>query len=187
MDPTGLILKYFPSGTRASDILLQHSRLVANKALEIASRVAVLRPDLLFIEEAAMLHDIGIVHVDAPQLGCFGSRDYLCHGYLGREMLEQEGLPRHALVCERHVGVGITAADIRQHRLLLPERDMFARSLEEKIICYADKFFSKKQDSPTIEKSLAEVRREISRYGEEKLRVFDGMTALFTANEEDSA
>ena len=45
--------------------------------------------------------------------GCYGDKDYICHGYLGRALLEKEGLPAHALVCERHVGVGLSISDIR--------------------------------------------------------------------------
>ena len=41
-----------------------------------------------------------------------------------RELLEKEGLPQHALVCDRHTGVGITIEDIRAQELPIPERDM---------------------------------------------------------------
>jgi uncharacterized protein len=44
---------------------------------------------------------------------------------------------------ERHVGVGISRQEIRDRNLPLPLRDMLPASLEEIIICYADKFFSK--------------------------------------------
>ena len=95
------------------------------------------------MEEAAMLHDIGIFLTHAPSLGCNGPHPYLKHGHLGCKLLEKEGLPKHALVCERHVGVGITRKDVLDHKLPLPAKDMLPLSLEEKIICYADKFFSK--------------------------------------------
>ena len=61
-----------------------------------------------------MLHDIGIFLTHAPQIGCHGDKPYICHGYLGRELLEKEGFPRHAIVCETHVGVGLTIADIEK-------------------------------------------------------------------------
>lgn len=180
MDPVDLIKKYYPSGSIAYDILVEHSRLVAGKSLEIARQVGHLRPDLAFVEEAAMLHDIGIYLTHEPKLGCFGEREYICHGYLGRALLEKEGLPRHALVCERHVGVGLSVADIDMQKLPLPKRNMLPVSLEEKIICFADKFFSKRVESLRIEKTVEEVRQDIQKYGRDKLERFDEMLRLFS-------
>jgi uncharacterized protein len=179
MNPLEVIQKYYDPGSKAYYFLIHHGRLVAGKALEIAARVGHLGPDVAFIEEAAMLHDIGILFTDAPKLGCLGDKDYLCHGYLGRELLDKEGLPRHALVCERHVGMGITLEEIRNNNLPLPTRDMMPLSLEEKIVCLADKFFSKSDDDPLHEKPLEKVREMIAAYGKNKLATFDEWLVLF--------
>lgn len=178
MDPLGLIARYYASLPGAHALLARHSEMVARKALLVARRVAHLAPDEEFIREAALLHDIGIFMTHAPSLGCRGDRPYLCHGYLGRELLEREGLPRHALVAERHVGAGITAREIRARGLPLPARDMVPQSIEEQIICYADKFFSK-DGAPEAEKPLEAVRAMVRGYGAEKLRAFDGWVELF--------
>lgn len=180
IDPLALITKYYAPQSLAYEILVEHSRRVAQKALAAAEVVAELSPDRNFIEEAAMLHDIGIFLTDAPGLGCFGDEDYICHGYLGRELLEKEGLPVHALVCERHTGVGLSMADIEKLDLPLPRREMLPVSLEEKIVCYADKFFSKRIETLSVEKSLDAVRAEIGRYGEENLRKFEELHRLFS-------
>jgi uncharacterized protein len=180
IDTVALITKYYPPESLAYEILIEHAKMVAKKALAAAEVVSHLSPDIVFIEEAAMLHDIGIFLTDAPGLGCFGDEEYICHGYLGRELLEREGLPVHALVCERHTGVGLSIADIEKHDLPLPRRDMLPVSLEEKIICYADKFFSKRIESLSIEKSLDSVRAEIGRYGGENLRRFEELHRLFS-------
>lgn len=180
VDTLALIIKYYPPESLACEILIEHSKLVTKKALAAAEAAGLLSPDRIFIEEAAMLHDIGIFLTDAPGLGCFGDEEYICHGYLGRELLEREGLPVHALVCERHTGVGLSIADIEKNDLPLPRRDMLPVSLEEKIICYADKFFSKKIESLSVEKSLDTVRAEIGRYGEEQLRRFEELHRLFS-------
>jgi uncharacterized protein len=158
------------------DILIAHSKAVARKALEVARQVPHLEPDLRFTEEAALLHDIGMIRTHAPGLGCHGDLPYICHGVEGRLILEAEGLPAHALVCERHVGAGLTVSDIRKNKFPIPRRDMRPLSVEEKIVCFADKFFSKL--GVIKEKPLREVRITISRYGEDKLRDFDSMTAL---------
>lgn len=179
MNPLEIIHKYYDPDSKAYFFLLHHSRLVARKALDIAKRVGGLDPDLKFIEEAAMLHDIGIFQTNAPKIGCYGFKEYICHGYLGREILEKEGLPKHALVCERHVGMGLSAEDVRKGKLPLPERDMVPESIEEKIVCYADKFFSKTEHEVVREKTVEDVRKIVSKYGEEKLRTFDEWTELF--------
>jgi uncharacterized protein len=176
MDPLELIDKYYPPGSPARELLLEHSRLVAEKAAGIARRLGEPSLDLGFVYEAAMLHDIGIFLINAPRLGCTGEKPYICHGYLGRELLEKEGLPRHALVAENHIGVGLTAEDIRAQGLLLPLRDMVPRTTEEKIISFADKFFSK---GLRREKSVEELRISILRHGAEKLAVFDTWLRMF--------
>lgn len=176
MDPVSIIEKYYEPGSKAHWFFIRHARAVARKALEIARRAG--SADTGFIEEAAMLHDIGMFLTRAPHIGCYGDRPYICHGYLGRELLEGEGLLRHALVCERHVGVGLTEADIKEGALPLPERDMTPQSIEERIICFADKFYSK-DSNPSDEKPLAVVRASIARYGPDKLRVFEGWLETF--------
>jgi len=173
MDPIKIIQKFYPVDSIAYSFLIPHGQSVVKKALEIARRVPQLNPDLKFIAEAAMLHDIGIFLVNDPEIGCFGDKPYICHGYLGRELLEKEGYPRHALVCERHVGVGISLQDIADQKLPLPNRDMLPVTVEEKIICLADKFFSKNNEFLTQEKSIDLIRKEQARFGEEKVRRLD--------------
>ena len=180
MDPLRIISKYFEPGSNAFNILIEHSSMVVAKALAVAENVRHLAPDLMFIREAAMLHDIGIVFVSAPRLGCHGDRPYVCHGYLGRELLEKEGFPLHALVCERHIGTGLCITDIEEHNLQLPKRDMMPLTVEEKIICYADKFYSKRIGRLQHEKSADEARRELEKFGAEKQKAFDTMHRLFS-------
>lgn len=179
IDPLKVVEKYYEPGSKAYFFLLNHGRVVAKKALEIARKVSHLNPDLDFIIEASILHDIGIFLTNAPRIGCFGYNDYLCHGYLGREILEKEGLKRHALVCERHVGLGITASEIREKGLPLPERDMVPITIEEKIICFADKFFSKTENDLTREKPVEKVKEMIKDYGEDKLKTFEEWASIF--------
>lgn len=182
MNPWLLLEKYYPPGDPAREILFAHSREVAAKALAVAQRLAPRETiDLSFVEEAALLHDIGILFVHAPAIGCHGNLPYLAHGYKGRELLESEGWPRHALVCERHIGVGLSAATIQAQHLPLPLRDMIPETREETIIAYADLFFSKKKQELSGEKSLEQVRRGVAHFGAENLAIFERWHALFAA------
>ncbi len=173
MEPLKIIQKYYQIDSKSYQFLVEHSKAVTKKAIEIAKKVPQLNPDLKFIEEASMLHDIGIFLTNAPEIECFGKNPYICHGYLGREILEKEGFPRHALVCERHVGVGISIRDIEEQKLPIPKRDMLPISIEEQIICFADKFFSKNEEFLSKEKSLDKIRNGLLKFGNNKTKIFD--------------
>ena len=41
------------------------------------------------------------------------------------------------------MGAGLSIADIEKHNFPIPKRDMMPTTIEEKIICFADKFFQK--------------------------------------------
>jgi uncharacterized protein len=180
MDPVEVIGRYYAPGSVSHRILLEHGRLVAGKALAAAARVPHLQPDLAFIESAAMLHDVGIFRTRSPGLGCRGSEPYIRHGLLGRKLLDALKLPRHGLVCERHVGVGLSAEEIRRNRLPLPERDMLPISIEEQLVCYADKFFSKNADGrPPEEKPIDRIVDSLRPYGADKVERFLKWAALF--------
>ncbi|MBR2638396.1 MAG: HDIG domain-containing protein [Bacteroidaceae bacterium] len=143
MDLFSIIDKYYPQDNELRHILLVHGRKVADLSLEMAARHPELQLDLTFIEEAALLHDIGIFLTDAPRIHCYGTAPYICHGYYGAELLRMEGLFKHARVCERHTGVGLTKELIMDSGWPLPFMDFIPQTLEEQLICFADKFYSK--------------------------------------------
>lgn len=179
MNPLKIIQKYYKTDSKAYHFLVEHSKAVTKKALEIAKRVPELNPNFKFIEEAAMLHDIGIFLTAEDSIGCCGKEPYICHGYLGRELLEKEGFQKHALVCERHVGTGISIEDIEKQKLPFPKRDMRPISIEEQIICFADKFFSKHKETLTKEKSIEKIRNGLKRFGEKHVKTFDDWMKKF--------
>ena len=179
VDPISLIDRLYKSSPHAHDILLHHSNMVADKAVKIARRLTHFTPDIEFVKEAAMLHDIGIGMTHSPTIGCNGSYPYICHGILGRDILDNEGLPKHALVCERHVGVGISKTDIENQRLPLPLRDMLPVSIEEQIICFADKFFSKNNSSLQSEKKPDQIIKSLEQYGGKQADRFRRWLNLF--------
>jgi uncharacterized protein len=172
MNPEQLLLKYYQDQPELFNVILTHSKQVTKKALEIAKNVPELHPDLEFIKEAALLHDIGIFLVYAPKIGATGKKSYLWHGLLGHDILEKEGLSKHAKVALRHTGVGITKADVVKQNLSLPSADYVAETIEEEIISLADLFYSKSGDLLKAH-SVDSIRKNLSRFGEEKVAIFD--------------
>lgn len=162
-----LIEKYYADNAPLYHILLTHSTSVAEMAVDIVRRHPELGADEAFVREAAMLHDIGIYLTDAPGIHCHGSEPYIRHGLLGAELLRREGLPCHARVAERHTGTGLTVEIIRRQQLPLPLHDFSPETIEEQIVCYADKFFSKTRldRAKTPEQAL----RSLEKCGEEGL------------------
>lgn len=177
MDYNFIIDKYCKDNNELRDIIVNHSRAVAEKALAIADAHPELELDRQFILEAAMIHDIGIVMTDAPGIKCFGTEPYIRHGICGAEIMRAEGYPRHARVCERHTGAGLSKTEIEAQDLPLPRVDLLPETLEEKVICYADKFFSKTRLDR--EKTIEQAERSVAKHGDEGLKRFKEMERLF--------
>lgn len=181
LDCLSIIERYYTPGNDDYRVLVLHSRQVAQLAVALGQRLIEQHEpvDIEFVEEAAMLHDIGMRYTDAPGIHCHGTEPYIMHGILGRKMLDGMGLYRHGRVCERHTGTGITADEIiSQHLPITPPRDLLPESIEEKLVCYADKFFSKSrpQDPP---KTIDRVRVSLAKFGEDTVRRFNEMLELF--------
>lgn len=151
-----VIDKYYPHDNELRHILITHSRSVADLALALAKRLPELCLDLQFVEEAAMLHDIGIVRCDAPSIHCFGTEPYIAHG---------------------RQGAGITREAIETQHLPLPLQDFLPETLEEQLICYADKFFSKtKLDR---QKTVEQAEKSLAKFGEDGLERFRAWVKRF--------
>lgn len=172
MDPIEIIKRYYDPESKAYAMLVNHSTWVADKSVALAKRIGPGSIDLDFLHEAAMLHDIGIFATNAPGLDCHGDLHYLHHGIEGKKILDADNMPRHGLVCERHVGVGIPKEEAALLNMGLPERDMLPLSREEKIICYVDKFHSKNGHAEGVTKSVDQVARGLAKFGEEKVAIF---------------
>ena len=177
MDYQKIIDKYYPDDNELRRILMVHSRSVTARALQIVDRHRELQLDRQFVEEAAMLHDIGIFRCDAPGIQCFGSEPYLLHGHIGAELLRAEGFDRHARVCERHTGAGIIKEAIIARNLPLPHHDFLPETLEEQLICYADKFFSKSHLERV--RTVEQAEKSLFPFGEAGVERFRKWVAMF--------
>lgn len=172
-----IIDKYYHAGTPLRDILLKHSRCVADLACSLAASRGLAIDDGV-IESAAMLHDIGVYLTHAPSIACEGDEPYIRHGILGAALLRGEGVDEaYARVAERHTGAGLLAREIAEQGLPLPNADLVPETLLEKLICYADKFFSKSGDMKM--KPFDKVRASMERFGASSLERFDELAGMF--------
>lgn len=181
-DYQAIIDKYYAQQPLLRQVLLSHSRAVADLALAIAKEQN-LPLDPAQVEAAAMLHDIGIVGTNAPGIYCCGSEPYIRHGIIGAELLRREGAPQWAArVAERHTGSGLTAKEIEEQKLPLPARDFLPETLLEKLICYADKFYSKSGDMS--KKPFDVVYKSMKKHGIEAAERFMVLHKLFSKSSE---
>ena len=174
-----IIDKYYPAGSPLRDIYMRHCRQVAALALEI-NETQRLGLDPAKVEGAAMLHDIGIYLTDANGIECYGTEPYIKHGVLGGALLRRNGVPEEiARVAERHTGAGLTREDIEKNSLPLPAGDYMPETLLERLVCYADKFYSKSGDMKR--KSLERVRISMAKWGPETANRFERLYREFSA------
>ena len=147
-----VLLKKYAPDEHVCDIVLRHVKAVEKVATRIALQCK--NVDLEFVKTAALLHDIGRFKTGKGKHG-------INHGIIGAEILRNEGLDeRYALVCERHIGVGIRKKDVVEQKLPLPEQDFVPETNEEKIIAYADNLAEGKECRIVEEKDIVERYRK---------------------------
>jgi uncharacterized protein (TIGR00295 family) len=130
---------------RSNERIVAHCRTVARVSMVITEEFERRgrRVDSKVVLAAALLHDIGRTRVQTVR-----------HGLEGSEILQGEGVDEKILeVVRRHVGAGISAEEAR--KLDLPDLDYIPRTLEERIVCFADKMV----DADAVRPFEGEVRR----------------------------
>lgn len=179
MDYNRILNKYYIPNSPLYELLVAHSRQVADFALAIINSKQLSGVDRDLTETAAMLHDIGIIHTNAPSILCYGTENYMRHGIIGANMLRSEGAEWEpiARVCETHIGAGLTAAEIEEQNLPLPHRDFLPITVEERLVCYADNFFSKSHIAPPI--SIDTLRAKMQRYGAGTMERLESLISQF--------
>lgn len=201
MDYLALIHRYYPEDNALRRMLLHHSRQVCARALQIVERHPELGANRNLVEAGAMLHDIGIFLTDAPGIHCHGTAHYILHGSLGAQLLrnEAEQLKEEKLqevqlqevqlqeelhfyealarICERHTGTGLTRQTIIERGLPDPQQDLLPETIEEQIICYADKFYSKSHLER--ERTIPQTLQSLEKFGDEGVEKFRHWTELF--------
>ena len=133
----------------------RHSLKVAEKALEIAEKIDREDIDTDLIEIGGLLHDIGRSK----------THDFN-HGIIGANILKERGFSKRlSRICETHILGGLDKEDAK--KVGLPERDYLPLTLEEKIVCLADKHISGTKDV-SIEQRF---EKWFSKYGKTQILI----------------
>ena len=149
------------AGVSEDDI--RHCIKVAEKALEIARRTGA-NIDMEIVGKGALFHDIGKAKTHEIE-----------HGKIGAEMGRQLGLSKAITdIMEKHIRGGLTEKEAQELRL--PLKDYTLRTLEEKIVIYADRLVDIITDGivtisseTEAETQFEEILRDFPKYGKNEI------------------
>ena len=130
-------------------VIVEHCRAVERVARIIAGELARrgVAVDEEVVQAGALLHDIGRTRVQTVR-----------HGYEGAEILRKEGVDERVVeVVKSHVGAGLSREEAR--KLGLPDGDYVPRTLEQKVVCFADKMIDSNKARPFAEEVKRFVRK----------------------------
>jgi uncharacterized protein len=130
---------------RSNEHIVNHCQTVSEVARIVAEEFELRghRVDIEAVTAGALLHDIGRSKTHT-----------VWHGVEGARIVEREGVDRRVVeIIQRHVGAGISPEEAR--KLGLPDLDYVPHTLEERIVCFADKMV----DGTKVRPFEGEVRR----------------------------
>lgn len=145
------------AGVSEDDI--KHCIKVSEKALEIARRIK-LPLNMELIARAALFHDLGKAKTHGIE-----------HGKIGAEIGKKLELPEEiTIIMEKHIRGGLTEEEAIE--LGLPVKDYTLKTLEEKIVIYADRLVDiimdgivKLASEKEAEEPFEEILRTYPKYG----------------------
>jgi len=130
--------------------VIKHCEAVAKLASKIAEKVKAkgINVDLNLIRIGAILHDIGRSKTHSVH-----------HAIIGAKIARSYNLPEPIIhIIERHVGGGITAKEAKM--LGWPEGVYEPKTIEEKIVTYADKLIEGSRVVP-LKVTIRKLRKEL--------------------------
>jgi len=174
-----------PSRRKALSLLLkagcsrkvvEHCRAVETVAVQIAEacKKKGLNVDVQLVQIGALLHDIGRSKTHSVD-----------HVVVGAEIAKSLGLPASIVsIIERHAGSGITLDEARS--LGWPVKSYLPKTLEEKIVTYADKLVEGSRRVP-IERTIKKFSKELPRSSIEGIkRLHEEISSLIGDLDADS-
>jgi uncharacterized protein len=129
--------------------VIEHCIIVSEYAVEIAKACKNKIPiDMRLIEIGALMHDVGRAITNDVR-----------HAILGATLVRAAGYSEDlANLVERHVGAGIPIKEAR--KIKLPVKSYMPKSIEEKIVSYADKLVRGKRRT-TVNEAVEEISQKL--------------------------
>jgi uncharacterized protein len=156
------------AGNKCSIQVINHCQAVTDFAMEITRKLQAkgLKINLELVEAGAMLHDLGRAKTHGVE-----------HSLVGAQMAKALGLPQPVIdIIKRHVGAGITQEEAAW--LGWPKDVYVPQTLEEKVVCYADKRIDHDKLVP-IETEIQRLQSQGFVEGAERVRrLHDEITSL---------
>lgn len=163
------------------DLVWTHSNIIADVAIDLLDRSTFNTSELNreYVIQACLLHEIGVYVCGGfdwiPNQPIY-ARPYIQHGIAGAWILKQEGYSAPIVqAAYLHIGVGLSAEDIRTHGIELPQHDFFAQSTFQRFITYVSKFHSKAPKFRTNQ----EIRDSLAVFSPQKAEMFAALEAEF--------
>ncbi len=138
--------------------VVRHVEAVTELACELAQacKERGYPVDLKLVEIGALLHDIGRSKTHTVH-----------HAVAGAQIAKSLGLPEPVIsIIKKHVGGGIAAREAK--KLGWPKGVYVPQTIEEKIVCYADKLVEGSRRIP-IEKTVERFEQELPRSAVERI------------------
>ena len=172
-----ILLKKYAPNEKYLELVRTHGIIVSEIALDCAKNTYE-SVNIEVLEAACLLHDIGsYVFVGANNYSSDFRDNYPGHALFGAKILQDEGIDeRICEAIETHVLLGLTAGEIKESGKKLPYKNYEPKTIEGRLLCYADRFHSKrpifnsyenfhegmKQNFPLQAKKLEEWSEEFS-------------------------
>lgn len=176
-----LLHKKYAASETVLDLVWTHSNIIVEVALFLLDHYDFDKTELVreVVIQAALLHEIGVYACDGFEWipGQHPTNHpYIQHGIVGAWILQQEGYANpvvQASFC--HIGMGLTAEDIRSHGLQLPEVDMLPQNYFQQFMTYVSKFHSKTPQFRTNE----DIKKSLAKFSPEKVAAFEQLENMF--------
>lgn len=154
--------KYAPND-KVYELVYGHCQIVSEIAQWCAGNIRDkedVDTELLIV--AALLHDIGTYVLFNNEGKVENGRLYPLHAILGAKIITDEGIDaRVASLVETHVLLGLSKEEIIEKSWPLPARDYIPGSIEGELLCYADRFHSKKPTFNAYDNFLTRLKADL--------------------------
>jgi uncharacterized protein len=118
--------------------------------------------DTELLATAALLHDIGTYILFNEGGRVENKRLYPLHAILSAKIIADEGIDTNvASLVETHILLGLSKQEIIEKPWPLPARDYIPKSIEGELLCYADRFHSKKPTFNAYDNFLARLKEDL--------------------------